>query len=102
AAIDGLHDAGNIRSLRGQGLGGLAVAFDRLGHYDAAATLMGTFEPGPSLLGLQVAVGHLREVLGDETFERLSREGAAMEVADAVRYAHAQIQLARTELLGES
>jgi predicted ATPase/class 3 adenylate cyclase len=100
AAIDGLYDAGNITTLLGQGLGGLAVALDRLGHHDAAATLIGFTGQRPNVRGFAEAEVHLRSVLGDETFERLSREGAALELADAVRYAHEQIRLAREELEG--
>jgi hypothetical protein len=44
------------------------------------------------------AAGHLRAVLGEAAFEVLAREGAAMERAAAVRYAHEQIQRARDEL----
>ena len=98
-AIDGFHDGGNITSLLGQGLGGLSIALDGLDHYVAAATLMGVSGgPPPYVPGFQAATVHLREALGDQTFERLTREGAAMELGDAVRYAHQQIQLAREAL----
>ena len=75
------------------------MSFDRAGHHEAAACLCGTNKSSvPDLPGVSAAVEHLREVLGAAVFDRLTREGAAMERADAVRYAHAEIQRAREEL----
>jgi predicted ATPase/class 3 adenylate cyclase len=100
AAIDGLYNAGNITSLRGPGLGGLAVSFDRRGRLEAAATLTGASGPRPNLPGFSAATDHLRTVLGAPRFDECVAAGAAMELGDAVRYARQQIQLARTELVG--
>ena len=44
------------------------------------------------------AVAHLREVLGDRTYESLARQGEAMTTAAIVTYAYDQIDQARTEL----
>lgn len=47
-----------------------------------------------------VTITHLHEVLGDQTYESLAREGAATTVADIARYALDQIEQARTGLEG--
>jgi hypothetical protein len=41
---------------------------------------------------------HFSEVLGDQTYESLAREGQAMITAEMVAYAYDQIDQARTEL----
>ena len=46
------------------------------------------------------AVEHVRNILDNDTFDRHVATGAAMDTAEAVRYAHAQIQLVRAELAG--
>ncbi len=43
-------------------------------------------------------MAHLRDVLGDSTFESLARKGEAMSTAAMVTYAYDQIDQARTEL----
>jgi hypothetical protein len=47
---------------------------------------------------INTAIAHLREMLGDQTYERLAREGAAMSAAEMPTYAYARIDKARTEL----
>ena len=47
---------------------------------------------------LGTAITHLREVLGDQTFESLARHGEAMTTAAMATYAYDQIDQARTEL----
>jgi hypothetical protein len=97
-AINSFHDSGDTLNL-GATFAHLAMSFDRAGHHEAAARLCGTNKSSvPDLPGVSAAVEHLREVLGEAVFDRLTREGAAMERADAVRYAHAEIQRAREEL----
>jgi hypothetical protein len=44
------------------------------------------------------AIAHLRDVLGDQTYESLARKGEAMTTAAMATYAHDQIDQARTEL----
>jgi hypothetical protein len=44
------------------------------------------------------AVAHLREVLGDQTYESLGKTGETMTTAEMVVYAYDQIDQARTEL----
>ena len=43
-------------------------------------------------------ITHLREVLGDETYESLAREGETMTTAAMATYAYDQIDQARAEL----
>jgi hypothetical protein len=47
---------------------------------------------------LPAVAGHLRVVLGDSVFTRCVATGAAMDHAEAVRYARAEIASARTQL----
>jgi predicted ATPase/class 3 adenylate cyclase len=98
-AIRNYHDAGNAL-IRGP-LAILAVFFDRLGRYEPAATIAGfavspmtaAFEPE-----LNTAVAHLRDVLGEATYESLARKGETMTTAAMAAYAYAQIDQARAEL----
>jgi hypothetical protein len=43
-------------------------------------------------------IAHLRDVLGDQTYESLTRKGETMTTAAMASYAHHQIDQARTEL----
>jgi hypothetical protein len=47
---------------------------------------------------MTTAIAHLREVLGDQTYESLAREGEAMTIAAMANYAYDQIDQARAEL----
>jgi hypothetical protein len=47
---------------------------------------------------LPVSAPHHRDVLGDETYESLTRKGETMTTAAIVTYALDQIDQARTEL----
>ena len=47
---------------------------------------------------LSTAIAHLRDVLGDQTYESLARKGKAMTTAAMATYAYDQIDQARTEL----
>jgi len=99
-AINLFHDSGDTLTLRTT-FGIIAVSFDRTGRHEAAARLYGASDSSLAVVAvpeLPAVADHLRYALGEAVFERLAREGAAMERADAVRYAHAQIQLAREEL----
>jgi hypothetical protein len=73
-AIRNYHDSGNVAVIRAP-LANLAVLLDRLGRYESAATIAG-FSFGPmtavTLPDLGTAIAHLREVLGDETYESLA------------------------------
>jgi hypothetical protein len=43
-------------------------------------------------------IAHLRDVLGDQTYESLASEGERMTTAEMVAYAYDQIDQARAEL----
>ena len=79
----------------------LAALFDRLGRYQPAATIAGfAFSPLTAAAYPEVttAITHLRDVLGDQTYESLARKGETMTTAAMVTYAYDQIDQARAEL----
>jgi class 3 adenylate cyclase len=71
------------------------------GRYEPAATIAG-FALSPLSRGafpeITTTITHLREVLGDQTYESLARKGETMTTAAMVTYAYDQIDQARTEL----
>ncbi len=79
----------------------LAALFDRLGRYEPAATIAG-FALSPfaaaAVPEITTAITHLRDVLGEATYESLARKGETMTTAAMVTYAYDQIDQARTEL----
>ena len=86
---------------RSVALASLAVLFDRLGRYEPAATIAGlAINPltTATLPEITTAISHLREVLGEVTYESLARKGETMTTAAMVAYAYDQIDQARTEL----
>ena len=99
-AIRGLHNAGNTTTIRVP-LAVLAVLFDRLGRYEPAATIA-EFALSPlSAVGvpeISTAIAHLRDVLGEATYESLAHKGETMTTAAMATYAYDQIDQARTEL----
>jgi predicted ATPase/class 3 adenylate cyclase len=98
-AIRTLHDAGDTASVRGS-VSVLAAVFDRLGRYEPAATMAG-FAVIPYLEMLaefNTLIAHLRDALGDQTYESLVRKGETMTIAAMATYAYDQIDQARTEL----
>ena len=48
------------------------------------------------------AIDHLRNMLDSDTFDRCVATGAAMNTAEAVRYARTQIEAVRSELASSS
>jgi predicted ATPase len=99
-AIRNYHDAGNTATIVVP-FAVLAAVFDRLGHHKPAAIIAG-FATSPFTAAttpeLDAAIAHLREVLGDQTYESLARKGEAMTTAAMATYAYDQIDQARTEL----
>jgi predicted ATPase len=94
------YDSGNFYLLP-NALAALALLFDRLGHHDVAATMSGFAATPFTLRALPETsnvITHLREVLGDETYESLARGGERMTTAAMVEYAFDQIDLARAAL----
>ena len=47
---------------------------------------------------INTAITHLREALGDQTYESLARKGETMTTTAVATYAYDQIDQARTEL----
>jgi hypothetical protein len=99
-AIRNYHDSGTI-TIIDVPLANLAVFLNRLGHHDSAATILG-FALGPmtaeTIPGLNSVISHLRDVLGDETYQSLARKGELMTTSAMVAYAYDQIDQTRAEL----
>jgi hypothetical protein len=99
-AIRNFHNAGDSTTIRVP-LASLAVLFDRLGRLEPAATVAG-FALNPvtasTVPQLTTAITHLRDVLGEATYESLARKGETMTTAAMATYAYDQIDQARTEL----
>jgi hypothetical protein len=100
SAIRTFHDAGHTAMMRTP-LAALAGLFDRIGRYEPAATIAG-FAVSPMTAALipeiTTAISHLRDVLGDQTYESLARKGETMTTTAMANYAYDQIDQARTEL----
>ena len=79
--------------------------FDQHGRYEPAATISRfastpfTRRAFPEIVGV---IAHLRDVLGDQTYESLALKGEAMTTAAVANYAYDQIDQARAELNGVS
>jgi hypothetical protein len=99
-AIRNYHDSGNTNVIRVP-LASLAACLDQLGRVQSAALIAGYSTSRYTrawLPELGTAIAHLREVLGDQTFESLARKGEPMTTAAMVTYAYDQIDQARAEL----
>jgi predicted ATPase len=99
-ALHHYYDAGNVAVLRSP-LAILAAILDRLGRHEQAATISGfaaTDFSRASYPQLDATIVHLRDVLGDQTYESLARKGETMTTADMVTYAYDQIDQAQTKL----
>lgn len=99
-AIRQLHDSGNSVTLRSP-FTNLAILLDRLDNYEPAATIAGfAFSPltVTSFPKINAVITHLREVLGEQTYESLARKGETMTTAAMATYAYDQIDRARAEL----
>jgi predicted ATPase/class 3 adenylate cyclase len=99
-AIRNYHNSGDTTTIRAP-LAILAALFDRLGRYEPAATIAGfALHPiaAAAVPELTTAITHLRDVLGDQTYESLARKGETMTTAAMATYAYDQIDQARTEL----
>ncbi len=98
--IRSYHDSGNTTAIRVP-LAILAAHFDRLGRYEPAATIAGFALSSFSAAAapeIATAINHLREVLGEATYESLARKGEAMTITAMATYAYDQIDQARPEL----
>ncbi len=102
-AIRSFQDSGSLLLVTGP-LAAVAILLDRFGRHEAAATIMGFGDvPGSRLVFAEVdsAIAHLREVLGDESYESFARRGSTMTTAAMVTYAFDQIDQTRAELLAD-
>jgi ATP/maltotriose-dependent transcriptional regulator MalT len=99
-AMSNFHNSGNTTTIRSP-LAMLAVILDRLGRHEPAATIA-EFAVSPisraAFPEITTAIAHLRDVLGDQTYESLARKGETMTTTAMVTYAYDQIDQARTEL----
>jgi hypothetical protein len=99
-AIRNYHNAGDTTTIRIP-LAVLAAIFDRLGRYEPAGTIAG-FALSPiaatAVPEITTAITHLRQVLGEATYESLAHKGETMTTAAMATYAYDQIDQARTEL----
>ncbi len=99
-AIRHYYDAGNTANLQNP-LAILTCVLDSLGHLEEAATISGfaaTAFTYASLPQLNTTIAHLRDVLGESTYESLARKGEVMTTSGMVAYAYDQIDQARAEL----
>ena len=100
-AIRNHHESGNI-GLMHNPLAILAVFLDQLGRYEPAATIAGFAAVNPlaaaTIPELGTASTHLRDVLGEATYESLARKGETMTIAAMATYVYDQIDQARAEL----
>jgi predicted ATPase len=99
-AIRGYHNAGDTTTIRVP-LAVLAALFDRLGRYEPAATIAGfALSPLAAAMAPEIttAITHLRDVLGEATYESFARKGETMTTAAIATYAYDQIEQARTAL----
>jgi hypothetical protein len=99
-AIRNYRDSGNTFVIRVP-LTVLAVLLDRLGRHESAATIARNAFGRLSrawIPELSNAIAHLREVLGDQTYESLARKGEMMTTSAMVTYVYDQIDQARAEL----
>ena len=72
-----------------------------LGRFEPAATIAGFALSPLAATGvpeITTASTHLRDVLGDQTYESLARKGETMTTTTMATYAYDQIDQARTEL----
>src|SRR5262249_51022393 len=96
-AIRNHYETGNT-TLISTPLALLAAFFDRLGRYQAAATIAGfTFRPvtAASFSELNATITHLREALGTDAYNALVQVGATMTTAAMANYAFDQIDQTR-------
>jgi predicted ATPase/class 3 adenylate cyclase len=99
-AIRNMHDSSNFVVMRSP-LTNLAIFLDRLRRHVPAATIAGfAFSPltVAAFPAIDRTIAHLRDVLGDETYETLAHKGETMTTAAMATYAFDQIDQARAEL----
>jgi hypothetical protein len=99
-AIRHHHDSGSTNLIRSP-LAILAALLDRVQRYEPAATIAGFAATSLTATGypeINTVIAHLRDVLGEATYELLARRGEAMTTSAMATYAYDQIDQARAEL----
>jgi predicted ATPase/class 3 adenylate cyclase len=99
-AIRNYHDSGNVFVIRVP-LAVLAALLDSLGRHEPAATIAGFASSSLAAAWIPEftpAITHLRDILGEATYESLARKGETMTTAAIAAYAYDQIDQARAEL----
>ncbi len=99
ASLDSFHQAGDTTDLAVT-FAYLAVFYDRINQPEIAATLYGTTTHHPATnvnVAFTPAIDHARNTLDTDTFDHCVATGAAMDTAEAVRYARTQIEAVRSE-----
>ena len=105
-AIRTYYDSGTLVFVSGA-IGVLAALLDRFERYEAAATIS-AFAEVPVARGtypeIDTTIAHLRDVLGDESYESLARAGMTMSNTAMAKFALEQIDELRAHLMsaGES
>ncbi|WP_308124107.1 hypothetical protein [Mycolicibacterium xanthum] len=99
-SIRNYRDSGDTTSIRVP-LAILAGFLDRIECHESAAIAAGfAFDrlTAAWVPEISTTIAHLREVLGDRTYESLARKGETMTTAAIVTYAYDQIDQARSSL----
>ena len=99
-AIRMYHDSGSLPFFSGAAVA-LTVLFDRLGYYEAAATISGFADRAvarASFPEIDLAVTHLREILGSDAYDAFANAGTKMTIAAKAAYTLDHIDRARAAL----
>lgn len=99
-AMRNYQDSGNPTNMA-TALGIAAIVFDGLGRYDAAAVAAGFGEiplNAAAMPELGTAISHLRDVLGNTTYEMLAQRGKTMTLREIAAFANEHIDQIRGEL----
>ncbi|MDT5014546.1 MAG: hypothetical protein QOD39_706 [Mycobacterium sp.] len=98
AAISRYHDSGNTLMMHIP-LAVVSALSARLGRHESAATMAG-FAVHPLIAvaypEFDLTIAHLRDALGDETYESLARTGEMMGTAEIVAYVYEQLDQLRS------
>ena len=99
-AIRNYHDSGNVTIMRSPSRCSPLFSTGSDATKPAATIAGFAFSPFTAAVfpEINTAITHLRDVLGDQTYESLARKGETMTTAEMATYAYDQIDQARAEL----
>ena len=99
-AIRNYHDSGNFHSCAARWLSSppFSTGSDATNRPPPSPGSPSAPSPRLAFPEITTAIAHLRDVLGDETYESLARKGETMTTAAMATYAYDQIDQARAEL----